>query len=236
VSGGIHYHEVDTPGGAKENQLMYIPEHFRVRDHATAVAFMRANPFVILVSAGLVSPESEGPFASHIPVFIHETNDQLTIRGHFAKANQHWHYLEQQPQCLTIFHGAHAYISPSLYTMRESVPTWNYGAVHVYGNARVFSAPEQLLGMLHELMGTFEPAYAQQWAELSEAYRERMLNHIVGFEIAVTKIEAKLKLSQNRTKDEQANVIASLGAAEDTVISGVAKLMREQGLGAKKSE
>lgn len=213
---------------------MYIPEHFRVRDHATSVAFMRANPFVILVSPG--PPEDAVPFASHIPVFIQETGDQLTIRGHFAKANPHWRYLELQPQCLTIFHGAHAYISPTLYTTRESVPTWNYGAVHVYGSARLFSTPDQLQAMLHELMDTFEPAYAQQWAELSQTYRERMLSHIVGFEIAVTKIEGKLKLSQNRTQDEQANVIASLSKTEDSVISGVADLMQEQGLGVKKHE
>ena len=76
--------------------------------------------------------------------------------------------------------------------------------------------------------------YAGQWAELSEAYRQRMLSHIVGFEIAVTKIEAKFKLSQNRTKQEQENVIASLRASPDTTISGTAELMREQGLGAKK--
>jgi transcriptional regulator len=106
--------------------------------------------------------------------------------------------------------------------------------VHVYGNARVFSSPEDLLSMLHELMGTFEPAYASQWASLDEAYRERMLRQIVGFEIEVTKLEGKFKLSQNRTRDDQENVIASLEKAEDTVISGVSRLMREQGLGVKK--
>ncbi len=210
---------------------MYIPEHFRVRDHADALAFMRANPFAILVSA-----TDDGPFASHIPVFIEERSDQLIIRGHVAKANPHWLYIEQQPQCLTIFHGAHAYISPSLYETREVVPTWNYGAVHVYGNAHTFAEPEQLLSMLHQLIGTFEPAYAQQWSELSDTYRERMLSHIVGFEIAVTRIEAKFKLGQNRTKVEQSNMIASLGASEDSVISGVANLMDAQGMGPKKNE
>jgi transcriptional regulator len=213
---------------------VYIPEHFRVRDHATAIAFMRANPFVILVSPG--PPEDAAPYASHVPVSIHETNDQLTIRGHFAKANPHWRYLEQQPQCLTIFHGAHAYISPTLYEARESVPTWNYGAAHVYGTARLFSTPDQLQGMLHELMGIFEPAYAQQWAELSETYREKMLSHIVGFEIVATRVEAKFKLTQNRPRQDQQNVMATLAEAEDTVISGVADLMKEQGLGVKKQE
>jgi transcriptional regulator len=208
---------------------VYIPEQFRVREHADAVAFMRANPFAIVVSS-----TNELPFATHAPVLVCEAGDRLVIRGHVAKANPHWKHMEQQPRCLIIFHGVHAYISPSNYTTRENVPTWNYGAVHVYGQARVFSAPEELLTVLHELIGRFEQSYAQQWAELSESYRDRMLSHIVGFEIAVTDIEAKFKLSQNRTTDEQANVIATLGRSEDTAISGVARIMQEQGLGAKK--
>lgn len=208
---------------------MYIPEHFRVLDHATAIAFMRANPFAILISA-----TNDGPFATHVPVFLREAGEHLIIRGHVAKANPHWRHLEQQPNCLIIFHGPHAYVSASNYETRENVPTWNYGAAHVYGNARVFSAPDELLGVLHELIPTFEPAFAEQWAGLDDAYRQRMLSHIVGFEIAVTKIEAKFKLSQNRTKQEQANVIASLGTAADTAVSGTARLMREQGLGLKK--
>ncbi len=208
---------------------MYIPEHFRVRDHADAITFMRANPFAILVSS-----TAEEPFATHLPVFVRETDERLIVRGHVAKANPHWRHLEQQPQCLTIFHGPHAYVSASNYTTRENVPTWNYGAVHVYGNARVFASAEELQGVLHELIGTFEPAYADQWASLSEPYRERMLSHIVGFEIAVSKIEAKFKLSQNRTHEERTNVIAALEKSEDTAVSGVSRLMRKQALGVKK--
>ncbi len=207
---------------------MYIPEHFHVREHSDAIRFMQANPFAILIS------DADGePFATHVPVAVHEAGEQVVIRGHVAKANPHWRHLEQKPSCLIIFHGPHAYVSPSNYTTREVVPTWNYGAVHVYGNARTFSAPQDLLPMLHHLIGTFEAAYADQWAELSQTYRERMLSHIVGFEITATRIEAKFKLSQNRTRKEQANVITSLGASSDTAISGVAQLMQEQGLGEK---
>jgi transcriptional regulator len=205
---------------------VYVPEHFRVHDHADAIGFMQANPFAILVSAA-----PDGPFATHAPVAIREVGSQFVVRGHVAKANPHWRHLEQNSQCLTIFHGPHAYVSPSNYATRENVPTWNYGAVHVYGNARVFSAPDELLSVLHELMGAFEPAYAEQWADLTDAYRERMLSHIVGFEIAVTKIEAKFKLSQNRTKEEQSKVMAALSGAADSAVSGVARLMSEQGLG-----
>lgn len=208
---------------------MYIPEHFRVRHHADAISFMRANPFTILVSS-----TDDGPFATHLPLVIREKGEQVALRGHVAKANPHWRHLEQDPSCLAIFHGPHSYISPTNYNTRESVPTWNYGAVHVYGNARIFTAPDELLGVLHELIPMFEPAYAGQWESLSEAYRERMLSHIVGFEIAVAKIEAKFKLSQNRARDEQERVIDSLRSASDTAVSGTAALMREQGLGLKK--
>ena len=207
---------------------MYIPEHFRVRDHEDAIKFMRANPFAILISS-----TDAGPFATHLPLFVRaeKGDEKVVLRGHVAKANPHWRYLEQQPQCLAIFHGPHSYISPTNYTVHESVPTWNYGAVHLYGTARVFSSPEALQGVLHELIGTFEPAYATQWASLDETFRERMLQQIVGFEIEVTKIEAKFKLNQNRSREDQENVIASLENAEDTAVSGVARLMKEQRLG-----
>jgi transcriptional regulator len=211
---------------------VYIPEYFRVRDHEDAIKFMRANPFAILISS-----IDAGPFATHLPLFVHaekggeKEEEKIVLRGHVAKANPHWRYLEQQPQCLAIFHGPHSYISPSNYTVHESVPTWNYGAVHLYGNAQVLSSSEALQGVLHDLIHTFEPAYAAQWASLDEGFRERMLKQIVGFEIEVTKMEAKFKLNQNRSREDQANVIASLEKAEDTAVSGVARLMKEQRLG-----
>jgi transcriptional regulator len=205
---------------------MYIPEHFRLRQGADAVAFMRANPFAILVS----STDTE-PFATHLPLFVRTEGERVALRGHVAKANPHWRYLEQHAECLTIFHGPHSYISPSNYTARESVPTWNYAAVHVYGSARIFSSSQDLHEMLHELVETFEPAYRQQWEGLGETYRENMLRQIVGFEITVTKIEGKLKLSQNRPREDQANVITSLENAEDSAVSGIARMMKEQRLG-----
>jgi transcriptional regulator len=212
---------------------VYIPEYFRVRDHEDAIKFMRANPFGILISS-----TDAGPFATHLPLFVRadKGDEKLVLRGHVAKANPHWRYLEQQPQCLTIFHGPHSYISPSNYTEHESVPTWNYGAVHLYGNAQLFSSPEALQGVLHELIQTFEPAYAAQWAGLDEDFRQRMLKQIVGFEVEVTKMEDKFKLGQNRSREDQANMMASLEKADDTAVSGVARLMKEQRLGIQAGE
>ena len=205
---------------------MYIPEFNRVRDHAETVAFVQANPFAILVSTS-----DTGPFATHIPILVREEGDRIILHGHMAKANPHWELLQSGQESLTIFHGPHAYISPRLYESRDSVPTWNYATVHMYGRARVVSGPEQLVEEVREIINTFDPDYFAQWSSLSDKFRNGMLKHIVGFEIIATRIEAKFKISQNRTKGDQANVIAALGKSTDSAASEIAKLMQKQGLG-----
>jgi transcriptional regulator len=206
---------------------MYIPEFNRVEDTAAALAFMRANPFAILVSSA-----DEGPFGTHLPVVIAETAGKLMLRAHVAKANSHWKALEQQ-ESLVIFHGPHAYISPSLYEIRESVPTWNYATVHAYGHGRILPSDTDKHQVLAELIAQFDASYLEQWNSFDDQYRGRMLNHIVAFEIPLTRVEAKFKLSQNRTKIEQENVIQALAASTHSAVSGVAELMRQLGLGAK---
>ncbi len=210
-----------------QRKLMYIPEFNRIEDHAVALAFMRANPFAVLVSNN-----NDAPFATHLPVSVAEAGGQLLVRAHVAKANLHWKIIEQQ-ESLLIFHGPHAYISPALYEIRESVPTWNYATVHIYGHGKLLTADTDKHQVLAELIAQFDASYLEQWNSFDEQYRSRMLSHIVAFEIAVTRIETKFKLSQNRTKIEQENVIQALGASSDPAISGVADLMRQRGLGAK---
>jgi transcriptional regulator len=205
---------------------MYIPEFNRVRDHADTISFVKANPFAILVSAA-----DSGPFATHIPILVRESGDQMTLHGHMAKANPHWELLQRDQESLAIFHGPHAYISPSLYESRESVPTWNYAAVHVYGKAGVVTDPERLLDETRDIINRFDPAYYARWNSLSEKFRNGMLKHIVGFEMVATRIEAKFKISQNRSKADQAAVIASLGQSTDSAVAEISRLMKKQGLG-----
>jgi transcriptional regulator len=209
---------------------MYIPEFNRVEDHEAAVAFMRTNPFVILISN-----TDAGPFATHLPVVVRGEGERTLIRAHVARANPHWKLLEQEQRgdSLVIFHGPHAYISPSLYENRESVPTWNYAAVHAYGRGKILGSNEEKHQVLAELIAQFDASYLEQWKSLGAQYQSRMLNHIVAFEIAVTRLEAKFKLSQNRTRTEQENVIQALTASDDSAVSGVAELMRQQGLGSR---
>ena len=205
---------------------MYIPEFNRLKDAMVALRFMQANPFAIVVSSG------DGiPIATHIPVLVTETAGGVLLRGHVARANPHWKMLEQEQETLVIFHGPHAYISPSLYGSRESVPTWNYAAVHTYGRVRVFHEPEPLTEVLLETIALFEQAYLEQWRGLNENYRAKMLSQIVGFEIPVERLEAKFKLSQNRPSADQSRIIQSLESSTDSAVSGVAKLMKDQALG-----
>src|ERR1700692_446032 len=83
-----------------------------------------------------------------------------------------------------------------------------------------------------EIINTFDPDYFAQWSSRSDKFRNGMLKHIIGFEMVVARVEAKFKISQNRTKEDQANVIAVLGKSTNSAASEIAKLMQKQGLGA----
>ncbi len=187
---------------------------------------MKENPFAIVVSS-----DENSPFATHVPVLVSEAEGIIHLRGHVARANPHWKMLEAGRETLVIFHGPHAYVSPSLYESRASVPTWNYAAVHAYGRARIITEPARLTEILVETITSFEQAYLEQWQNLNEGFRTKMLSQIVGFEIPVDRLEAKFKLSQNRPRIDQARVIQALESSTDSTVSAVARLMKEQGLG-----
>lgn len=204
---------------------MYIPDFNRVEDRSTSLAFMKANPFAILISNS-----DRGPVATHLPLLVRESAETVVITGHFAKANHQWSIIEEQ-ESLVIFHGPHAYISPSLYEAQESVPTWNYAAVHAYGKGRLLKQESEAMQVLANLIHEFDSSYYEQWSSLSEQYRSTMLHRIVAFEIQATRIEAKFKLGQNRTKIEQDNLIRALEHSSDSAMTGLAALMRQQKLG-----
>lgn len=207
---------------------MYIPEYHRIEDRALTLAFMQANPFAILVTN-----TENGFFATHVPVLAKDVSGNVEITGHMARANDHWKCLEQGGESLIIFHGPHAYISPTLYEARESVPTWNYAAVHAYGSAKTLHDEAELAPLLEDIIAHFDAPYLQQWASLSQEYRSRMMRHIVGFEIKATRLETKFKLSQNRSRSDQESVIQSLARSQDSTAAEVGRLMRARGLGLK---
>jgi transcriptional regulator len=186
---------------------MYIPAHFAETDLTALHEFMRRHSF-----ATLVTRQDGAPFASHLPMMLDEgKGSQGSLVGHMARNNPQWQDFATGMEVLVMFHGPHAYVSPSWYEPNAmSVPTWNYMAVHAYGVARTLSEAE-LVQALHRLTDEHEKSFAAPWKlELTQAMRERMLGAIVGFEIKLNRIEGKFKMSQNRTQQDQRNVIAHL--------------------------
>lgn len=179
---------------------MYIPNSFREEDTEKLIAFMRANSF-----ATLVSIQNGMPIASHIPLVVTVKDGSIRLVGHLAKQNAQWQTFGQS-ESLAIFTGAHAYISPTLYESQESVPTWNYIAVHAYGIPQIITldhSAQRMNEMIDTMIHTYEDGYHAQWHGLSDRYREGMMNGIVGFEMPITRLEGKYKLSQNRSQADQ---------------------------------
>jgi transcriptional regulator len=197
---------------------MYRPKDFQEDDVDKLVAFIQANSFATLVSIvdGI-------PFASHIPLVTTLQENVVKLIGHLAKQNPQWQAFETS-ESLAIFTGAHAYISPALYEKHESVPTWNYIAVHACGFPKIITlndAPESMDKMINDMIDTYETQYQSHWQGLSSGFREGMMNGIVGFEMTVTRLEGKYKLSQNRSQTDQQNVSNALLQSSDLAARAV---------------
>jgi transcriptional regulator len=174
---------------------LYVPPHFRVDDEARLAEFVERHAFGTLVTSA-----AAGLQVSHIPFLPQRGPDgRLRLLGHLARANAHWRSLEAAEALLVIFHGPHAYVSPSWYAQQPSVPTWNYAVVHAHGKARLMDEAE-LHELLVELSNAYEAHRPAPWraGELPADYVATMLRAIVGFAIEVERLEGKFKLSQNR--------------------------------------
>ena len=180
---------------------MYTPAHFEIQDRAELVSFMRRYNFATLVFAA-----GESLTAAHAPLVVRESEGGLTLAGHLSRAG----LTSLFSDVLVIFTGPHAYISPSLYESKQSVPTWNYTAVHAYGKAHAVEAEPVLM----ELVDAMEPVYRQQWSALPEEYRARMIAAVIAFEIGVDRLEGKYKLSQNRPVEDQRRVSEAFRGTE----------------------
>lgn len=203
---------------------MYVPTAFREEDLEKLVAFMQANSF-----ATLVSVQNNLPVASHIPIVITVENNQVKLSGHLAKQNPQWKVFGEK-ESLAIFTGAHAYISPSLYEKPEEVPTWNYIAVHAWGIPQIITrqdAPDRMEQMISGMIDTYESDFQARWDEMSDGYREGMMQGIVGFEMPIDRLEGKYKLSQNRSTADQSNVAHSLLQSADPTVQAVGVEMKQ---------
>jgi transcriptional regulator len=181
---------------------MYTPSRFAVTELSLAHQLIAQHPLALLIG-----PDAEKQsFVSHLPLTVITDEEGWLLEGHMARANPHWAWLSQQREALAVFSGPSAYVSPRFYDELQSVPTWNYLAVHAYGS---LSLVDDALGkdrLLKRLIAQHEPAYAEQWRGLPEDFQQKLLQAIVGFRLRVTRWEAKFKLSQNRPAVERGRI------------------------------
>jgi transcriptional regulator len=202
---------------------MYTPKHNREEDREKLYAFMRAYGF-----AALVTVKDEVARATHLPFMVETVEERVELYAHMARANDQWRDFSDGRESLVIFQGPHAYVSPGHYETAHNVPTWNYVAVHLYGKARILEKEEEKLQILERLIGEHDEDYLRRWRELPRDFIHSKLSGIVAFRIDATRIEARFKLSQDRTPAERRNIINDFTANDDTLICEVGKLMEEQ--------
>ena len=178
---------------------MYIPEIFKIKDKKLIEEFMAEYPFAILTSMHDNKIE-----VTHLPISRFKDG---YLYGHVSMANIHAKIDEQEEVCL-IFQGEHAYISPTFYENPLSVPTWNYSAVHVYGRLKYIDDLEVSWKLFQEMVEIYEGK--EGWSLPNEISFKNLIQHIRFFKICEKNIEAKFKLSQNRSKKDIAKVIVSL--------------------------
>ncbi|AWR87235.1 FMN-binding negative transcriptional regulator [Meiothermus taiwanensis] len=197
---------------------MYLPQHFAVTDPAVLFDLMQQFSFATLVSV------HEGrPFATHIPFTVYPERNLLA--SHIARANPQWTSFDRNQEVLVIFQGDHSYISPTWYEKHPSVPTWNYMTVHAYGKVQIVEEPTAVKALLHDLVVQYE----RQWKmeELPPDYLHGMMKGIVAFQIEITKLEGKFKLSQNRSRADRERVIAALEQSPNLDDRAIARQMKK---------
>ncbi len=192
---------------------MYVPSHFRL-DEAATRRFLAGG-----ATADLVTVTPRGLVATFLPVLYEPAPDGYgSLVGHVARANDHWQ-LPVLADALMILHGPDAYISPSWYPSKavdgRVVPTWDYVTAHVYGRLLVHDDAAWLESLVHRLTAKHEANNPRPWSvdDAPAPYVAGQLRAIVGVEVAINRVEAKAKWSQNRPGDDIDGVVKGLRAA-----------------------
>jgi transcriptional regulator len=189
---------------------MYVPSAFAPTDEAVRELLLRHR------AADLVTAGPEGLTATMLP-FLYDAG-RHTLRGHFARNNDHWRSADGAAG-LVIVRGPDAYVSPSWYASKAEhgrvVPTWNYVTAHVHGTVSVHDDPDWVADLVRELTDRHEAGRPAPWSvdDAPPRFFAGQLRAIVGVELAIERVEAKFKLSQNRPAADVDGVIVGLRAA-----------------------
>ena len=204
---------------------MYLPPAFRDEELPSLHQTMRDARL-----ANFVTSTAEGLMASPLPLFLAAGEGPYgTLYGHLARANSQWK-LRPAGDAVALFMGPDAYISPAWYPSKAEhhrvVPTWNYVAVHAYGAVEFFDDADRLLDVVSRLTTLHETGSKTPWS-VSDAPKEfiaAQLRGIVGLRMPITRIDGKRKMSQNRSVEDRAGVVAGLNASErpsDRIVAGL---------------
>ena len=200
---------------------LYTPDHF-AGSAADARALMCSHAF-----ATLITSDGGEPLITHLPLLWEPGGEHGALCGHMARANPHWRAFAQG-HTVAVFHGPHAYISPSWYTQpAREVPTWNYATVHAHGRPDLIEAAADKLALIDRTTAQFERGNALPWTREVEGERlDKMLAAIVAFRLPVERIEAKFKMNQNRTPADRSRVIAQLQGTAHPDLAAMAHWMQ----------
>jgi transcriptional regulator len=218
---------------------VYQPAHhrFEVADPAALLA-----EIVQSVPATLVTLAADGLHASILPMlFDPEEGPSGTLRGHLARPNPQWRDIDPAVEALAIFDGPDAYISPAFYDEKRRtgkvVPTWNYVTVLAHGRITLHPEPEWLLPHVRRLVERHEAPRADPWSidDAPDGYVETQVKAIVGLELRISRLEAKRKLTQNRSEADFEGTVAGLSEGSSQEQAVAAEMRREHGPTARRS-
>jgi transcriptional regulator len=203
---------------------MYVPEHFAADDPDALIARIARRWAGLLVTV-----EADGtPVATHLPI-VWDANNKIA-RGHIARANPQWR--GGASRGLIILRGPEAYVSPNWYPSKaehgKAVPTWNYEAVHISGRVEWFDAPAALEAVVRDLTILHEGDHANPWRieDAPRDYIDGLLRGIVGVALHAERIEAKRKLSQNKSVADRDGVALGLSQSGDAIAQEMAGLVK----------
>ncbi len=205
---------------------MYVPAHFATDDADGLIARLARRWAGVLVTVD----ESGMPVGTHMPILWDAENRIAT--GHIARANPQWKHSAHKG--LIVLSGPEAYVTPTWYPSKaehgKTVPTWNYETVHISGSVEWFEDAGRLEAVVRDLSDFHEQDRPAPWAvsEAPRTYIEAMLRGIIGVTLKAERIEAKRKLSQNKSEADFAGVKQGLAASGDPMAREVADLMREE--------
>jgi predicted FMN-binding regulatory protein PaiB/catechol 2,3-dioxygenase-like lactoylglutathione lyase family enzyme len=204
---------------------LYIPNNFKEQDGTFIERVISKYDFATLVVA-----KNDAIEINHIPlVFYPKEGKNGVLRGHVARSNPVVQMFDDFATATAIFNGPHCYISPRWYESTEGhVPTWNYVVVHAEGKIEKINDPSCLKQLLTDMALKFEKGDSAWKADFSDNQIEGLLNGIVGFEIKISELKAKSKLSQNRSENDYNALLKNIKQSDDEETRKIAALMESR--------